>query len=515
MSESLLNNESESKDGTSNLLATLNENVFFPQLGLLLENVIKVDRLVIYLVREDSSVQLISRDGAYVENGPTLEKGKGPAGHVIRTRSPYFSNNVERDPLFSNFTQEGLKAELVFPIAHEGIVIATAHFQCFDCVEEFSNEDFLQVKKLLTKIKQPLANMKMYLSAKHLNESLIKQVEIKEKELQRKESGINISDSYRIEEKEIIGKSPAMREILRLADKIAATDVNALIYGERGVGKEMVSRRVHCRSGRQERAFISIDCSAFDEMVLEKEIFGQEFGNFKEINVKNGLLEMAKGGTLFLNNVDRLTINLQSKLQRFIQEGLAFRVGGHMPYRSNVRLMAAATADLVEMVKEGTFREDLLYTINTMVLTVPSLRERKEDVVELASYFLNLNRLREDQKSFSPGVIKSLNEYKWPGNVRELQNVIERAYILSDGVIVEKNHLADFVMEAQAEEIVEDEQNIPFHEMTLDELEKRHICQTLEHLGGNKTKTAKTLGITVKTLYNKLHSYGMIQPKEA
>ena len=189
---------------------------------------------------------------------------------------------------------------------------------------------------------------------------------------------------------------------------------------------------------------------------------------------------------------------------------MAFRVGGHMPYRADVRLMVSSTKDLNELVAKGEFREDLLFNVNTMVLKIPSLRERIEDIETLATYFLNLHKRPEEQKSLSPGVVKALREYNWPGNVRELQNVIERSYILSDGMIVERDHLADSVTESRIEEEGEDEDIVRYSEMTLDELEKRHICLTLEHLGGNKTKTAKMLGITVKTLYNKLHSYGMI-----
>ena len=202
----------------------------------------------------------------------------------------------------------------------------------------------------------------------------------------------------------------------------------------------------------------------------------------------------------------------------FIQDKLAFRVGGQVPYKADVRIISSTRRDLTAMVSDGLFREDLFYSLSTIKINVPSLKNRKEDVIELAMFFLNHKRKVEEQKSFSPGALKALEEYTWPGNVRELQNVVERAYILSDNRIVEKDHLSEQVTTIQIpqEEVDETEAELyKFSQMTLDELERRHICMTLDHLSGNKTKTAKVLGITVKTLYNKLHSYGLIEAKEA
>lgn len=510
MMESVAKNLTKIQEISSILLSSLDESVFFPQMGKLFHDILDVDKTVVCLVQENGSVKVISENGKLISNGASLEKGVGPAGHVIRTRRPYFSNNTERDPLFAGAKEEGIRAEMAIPVSHEGIVIATIHFQCIESDKEFVREDMTTVLEILQELNHPLANMKMYLAAKHLNESLLRQIEIKEQEIEKRDHGFTGNTSFRIEEKEIVGKSETMKRLIYLADKVAAADVNALMIGERGVGKEMVARRVHCRSKRAEHSFLSIDCSVLDELALEREIFGEEAGSFQDVKVKNGLLELANGGTLFLNNVEKLTLHLQAKLYSFINEKMAFRVGGHMPYRADVRLMVSATKDLNELAAQGEFREDLLFAVNTMVLEIPSLRERVEDIETLATYFLNLHKRPEEQKSLSPGVVTALKEYSWPGNVRELQNVIERAYILSDGMIVERDHLADSVTDNRIEEEVEEEDVVRYSEMTLDELEKRHICLTLEHLGGNKTKTAKMLGITVKTLYNKLHSYGMI-----
>ncbi|MCP4912571.1 MAG: sigma-54-dependent Fis family transcriptional regulator [Oligoflexia bacterium] len=516
MNQAVSKKEAKIEKLMSILLTTLDEKLFFSSLDKFLKNEIACDHSKIYIVRDDNSAVLISNDGKKAKKSAKLDRGHGPAGHVIKTRRPYFSNSAQRDPLFASQKEEGIQCELIMPISHEGIVIATAHFQVKDSEIEYSMEDIKKLQEVLEQIKQPLSNMKMYLSAKHLNESLMKKIELKEKELANKGEGHAVSDSYLIEEKEIVGKSESMKEVLRVADKLSQIDVCFFVEGEKGVGKEMVARRIHCRSERKKRPFMSVDCSSLDELSLEKELFGHEIVDFNGIHVKNGVFEIANGGTVFLSNIEKLTIHLQSKICTMINEKAAYRVGAQKPFKSDVKIVAASNLELSEKVKSGDFREDLYFILNTMSIRVPSLRERVEDIETLATHFLNASRAQDEQKSLSPGAISALKTYNWPGNVRELQNIIERAFILSDGMIVEKNHISDHVVEFKAEpcESEDKEENITFGELTLDELEKRHICHTLERLGGNKTKTAKTLGITVKTLYNKLHSYGMIQAKE-
>jgi Nif-specific regulatory protein len=434
---------------------------------------------------------------------------------VIRTKKPYFSNNVARDPLFHQEAKEGVQAELSLPVSVDGIVIATLHFQIKKEGIEFEREHITEILKVLNDLRQPLVNMKMFLAAKHLNQALMKKIEIKEKELEASKSGVKVSDSYKIQDKEIVGKSEAMKSMLHLSDKVAQTDANVLINGENGTGKEMIARRIHCRSNRRDHGFVSIDCSALSEIQLEKELFGEENGFVAGGFSRSGLLENANNGTLFINNIESLSLNVQSKLYKFLSDKIAFRVGGQMPYRSDIRIIAATTKNLQDICQENRFREDLFFMLNTVNLKVPSLKERKEDIELLAISFLNAGKAGHEQKSLSPGVIHSLADYTWPGNVRELQNVMERAFILSDGMIIEKNHLSENVTQAPVIEEENEEEIVDFREMTLDELEKRHICMALEHLSGNKTKTAKMLGITVKTLYNKLHSYGMIEAREA
>jgi Nif-specific regulatory protein len=516
MTEATAKLSTQMENLTSLLLTTLDEGIFFSTLCKYLSENIQSDRVLVYKVCEDSSALLMSRNGQQVNEEVILEKGASVTGHVIKTKKAYFSNSVARDPLFNKELNIGTHAELAVPVTVDGVVIATIHIQSLTEEKQFNRDNITEVLEILNSINKPLKNMKMYLSAMFLSQSLMKQVQLKEKELEQTRKGTIVSDTYKIQDEEIVGKSNSMRNLLALTDKVANSNVCALVRGETGTGKERVARRVHCRSERNQGGFLSVDCSVHSEEQLEKELFGEEITDFTQGNrIRKGVLEKADNGTVFLNNVETLTVGLQLKILKYITEGTAFRVNGQIPYRTNARILSATTKDITELVAEGRFREDLYFSLATLTLDVPALRERNEDIELLASHFLNANRRGNDEKALSPGAVSRLLEYNWPGNVRELQSIMERAYILADGMIIEKDHLADSVAKVEIEQDTQEVVSTAFTEMTLNDLEKSHICRTLDHLGGNKTKTAKTLGITVKTLYNKLHSYGMIAPKEA
>ncbi len=499
----------------STLLTTLDEEIFFSELSKFFRSEIICDEILINLAHEDGSCRLVAKNSKAVKNAKRISKGLGSVGHVIKTKRAYFSNNVQRDPLFATTKTEESHSELCVPMIIDGVIIGTISFKGNNEEINFKKEDINSVLEGLNGLQKPLKNMKMYLSAKFLNESLKQKIEEKEIELKNSVPGVSLSRST-TQEKEIIGKSEIMQELLIAVDRVSASDVNTFVAGETGVGKEMVARRIHCRSERKNHAFIVVDCSMGNDDYLEAEIFGkEEVDAARGFRVKKGALEAANGGTIFINNIEKMPIKVQARLMAFINEQSYSRVGTHEKLRSNVRIICAASQNMKENVAMGTFREDLFYNLSTIGLRVPSLRERKSDIEILANYFLNLGKLPEAQKSMSPGVVKLLEDYNWPGNVRELHSIMERAYVLSAGMIVERDHLADSIKVEQDEVADSQEEIRVFREMTLGEIEKEHICQTLDHLGGNKTKTAKVLGITVKTLYNKLHSYGMIEAKEA
>lgn len=500
---------------TSKLLSTLNESVFFSEITKHLSQLHNAEEIIINLIHEDSSVRMVAKNGQALENSERELKATGVCGHVVKSKRAYFSNNTSRDPIFASSEDKSIVAELCVPVLIDGVIIATLHLRTRNEEVKFQKEDINLILELLNEIHGPLLNMKMFLSAKFLNESLMKKIKEKEQEILKNRNGIQLADTYKIEEKEIIGKSQVMKDLLSRVDRASATSANIFIHGESGVGKEMVARRVHCRSERRDHGFISVDCTMGSDDNLEAEIFGREEMDLsKGLKIMKGIVETCNGGTLFINNIDKMSLRLQSKLINFIKDGIFFRVGSQSPLRSNIRTIGAAHTDIKELVESGKFREDLFFTLATVELRVPSLKERKEDIEFLANYFLNKGKSIEGQKSMSPGVVKQLVEYKWPGNVRELQSIMERAFILSDSSIIEQDHLADSVKNEEVEVVVEEAEVLGYREMTLNDLEKHHICQTLEHLSGNKTKTAKVLGITVKTLYNKLHSYGMIDAKE-
>jgi len=495
---------------TSVLFLSLDEAHFFNSINKYFADHFSAHKILAYKILDGDQAQLMSENGIALENGAILDKGVGAVGYIVRTKKGYFSNTVERDPVFTLEAKLGVKAELCLPISVDGVVIGSIHCQVNDNSREFSREDMILGVSIINAIKAPIQNMKMYLAAKNLNETLLRTIELKEKELQESRSGLKLQDTFRIIEKEIIGRSQSMKELLTLVDKICDKDISAFIMGEAATGKEMIARRIHCRSHRRDRAFVAVDCSAMNEKQLEVELFGDEN--------RMGMLEAANFGTLFINSTEVMPVNIQNKLMQYMTSKMGIKSGSQSFFKSDVRLIAASTKDLMELVRENKFREDLYFALSAVVLKAPALRERREDIEILANFFLNQNKVKEAQKSFSSSAIKALSEYSWSGNVRELQNVVERAFILAEGTIIEKLHLDHNIQNAEILPVVEKvivAKPVNFAHVTLEELERGHIMCTLENLGGNKTKTAKVLGITVKTLYNKLHSYGIEFDKEA
>ena len=310
-----------------------------------------------------------------------------------------------------------------------------------------------------------------------------------------------------IENKTIVYRSEGMNQLMKMIDRVAPSNANILILGESGTGKELIAHAVHERSTRKHKPFVAINCGALRETLLESELFGHEKGSFTgAYNKKIGLAEAANEGTLFLDEIGELSPAIQAKLLRFIQEGEIYRVGGKDPIKVDIRLICATNRDLEKEVGLGNFREDLYYRINTIVATVPPLRRRKDDIPALIVHFLSsgshayLNRGRQmDDES-----MKLMMNYEWPGNIRELQNVCERLQILCEGHTIMPSDVPENIRNPEGvDDIAEYDPSI-----TLAELEKRYILKALGHFDGNKTQAANALGITIKTLYNKLHEYG-------
>jgi two-component system response regulator HydG len=280
-----------------------------------------------------------------------------------------------------------------------------------------------------------------------------------------------------------------------------------LITGESGTGKELVARLIHRESLRVRGPFVPVNCAGLTESIIESELFGHVKGAFTgAVRAKKGKFELADGGTLFLDEIGEIPLNIQVKLLRVLQEREVEPVGGEEPAKIDVRLVCATHRDLDAMVREGEFREDLYYRIKVVVLRLPSLRERPEDIPELVDHFRELanERNRRDVRSFTPAALERLKLYSWPGNVRELENVVEQAVVLATGDAIDVDALPE---EVTGDEPPRDVLRIPVG-TTLAQTEKELILETLRKAGGNKTQAAKLLGIGVRTLYRKLEEYG-------
>lgn len=501
MNQSAAKNLTSIERISSILLATLDEAIFFAELSSHLAGHLDCEAVQVFRVQDEMAPKLIASNFKAVKEDAAVDTRF--AAYVQKNKRPYFSNNVERDPILASEAARGVKSLLCLPVAHEGVVMATIHFELSSKIGNFSRQNITELMEVLNQLKSPIANMKMYLSAMALNQALMKQIS----EQKAAPAAMKVvSSDLKIEEKEIVLRSEAMKKLINLADKAAQTSVNILIEGGFGTGKEMISRRVHCRSARAEAAYKVVDCAQAEEALMA-EIFGRD--------AVQGALELSNGGTVVLKNIEKMSLTVQARLAQFIKDGVAIRMNSVSPFRSSVRFIATTNISLLEKIENGSFSDSLYYALNTIELVIPALNQRTDDIEVLANHFLNRNKANDQMKSIAPSALRALCEYSWKNNVRELQNMMERAYILAEGMIIDETHLPEQIFEAKEVEVEQEEvETYKFVEMTLTDLEKHHICKTLEFLGGNKTKTAKVLGITVKTLYNKLHSYGMIDLKE-
>ncbi len=305
-----------------------------------------------------------------------------------------------------------------------------------------------------------------------------------------------------------IGKSEKIKQVFALIDKVAETDSTILIYGESGTGKELIAREIHYKSKRADGPFVSINCGALPEGLLESELFGHVRGSFTgAVRDKEGLFAVAKGGTFFLDEVGETSPAIQVKLLRVLQEKEIIPVGGTKPIKVDVRLIAATNADLERNVAEGTFRPDLYYRLNVIPVRIPPLRERRDDIPLLVDHFLKVycERAGKAPKTISSEAVDCLVRYDWPGNVRELENSIERAVILQDGRLIVPEDLPRKVRFGNRERSASVVSNC---NLTLEELEKEYLLKVLDGVGWRKKKAAAILGINPSTLYRKLQRYG-------
>ncbi len=303
--------------------------------------------------------------------------------------------------------------------------------------------------------------------------------------------------------RDIIGNSPAIKDVFSLIDKVAKTDANILILGENGTGKELIARAIHQKSMRKDSSFVSVDMGAITETLFESELFGHKKGAFTDAREdRPGRFELAHGGTLFLDEIGNLSLSLQSKLLTALQSRQVTRVGSNHSMEVDIRLICATNLNLHQMVKDGKFRQDLLYRINTVEITIPPLSERGDDIPMLASHFLNYysKKYRKDVLSISSEALTKLKKYAWPGNVRELQHAIERALIMADSPTLQES---DFLFSRKGNDAVNADT------LNLDEVEKAAVAKAIQLHNGNISKAAEELGLTRASLYRRMEKYGI------
>jgi DNA-binding NtrC family response regulator len=304
-----------------------------------------------------------------------------------------------------------------------------------------------------------------------------------------------------------VGKNRVFTEVLKLAEMVAPTDSTVLLTGESGTGKEILARHIHALSDRADGPFVSVNCAALPESLLESELFGHMKGSFTgAVRDKRGLLAAAKGGTFFLDEVGEMSPALQVKLLRALQEREVVPVGATEPVPIDVRVIAATNRDLEQEMRRGTFRSDLYYRLNVISLHVPALRERGDDILLLADYFLETSSVDGKPCRLTDDARTVLQAYDWPGNVRELENALERAAVLSDDSVIDVAQLPARIVEPPEEPLVSERQP---SNPTLEVIERAYILWVLQSEGGNKARAAEVLGIDPSTLYRKLNRYGI------
>lgn len=350
-----------------------------------------------------------------------------------------------------------------------------------------------------------------YITKPFVNEDVLQSVKnaIRQRELFSENRALRRELDRRYSFSEIIGNSEALHAVFRLVEKIASTTTHILIEGESGTGKELIARAIHHNSPRMNRPFVAINCGALPESLLESELFGHTKGAFTgAVSSKLGLFRSAEGGTVLLDEVGEISPAMQVRLLRALQEHEVLPVGSSTPVTFDARVICATNRDLEKEVAEGRFREDLFYRLNVIEVHLPPLRERREDIPLLVRHFISrtAREQQRDEKAVEPAVMTTLLNYAWPGNVRELQNAIERAFTLS-GDVIDLDSLPPRVRDAASTVSIRDPDGL---RPTLEEIERRHIFDTLNSVNQDKTRAANVLGIDLSTLYRKLKRYDAV-----
>ncbi len=446
--------------------------------------------------QNEQSFTTLVRKGASEHETVIKQIATRAAVEILKQRESLLINNLSEDARFKtmNLSNCPLASLLAVPIQNRGAVLGVLVLH--SGAGGFSEKHLRLLNIIASQSGQVLENARRFRELEEENLHLKKEVQ----------------GAYRFEE--IIGQSAAMTKVFGLLEKVIPTDVRVLIEGESGTGKELVARAIHYNGPRKSKRFVAIDCGALPEQLLESELFGHVKGAFTGASEsKKGLFQAADGGTLFLDEINNMSPALQAKLLRAIQESEIRPVGGTQPIKIDVRIICATSQDLSQSVKQGSFREELLFRLKVVTVKLPPLRERKEDIPLLSVQFLkkSASAMNKSLQGFSKEALQLLQRYHWPGNVRELVNVVERCAALADAEarMVDATLLPDEVRGVT--QIV----NKPFApgEATLlqavEELERALVVEALKKFGGNRTKAAESLGLSRRGLLNKIERYSL------
>ncbi|MCF7956388.1 MAG: sigma 54-interacting transcriptional regulator [Phycisphaerae bacterium] len=433
----------------------------------------------------------------------TYKIGEGITGRVVETGQEVVIPDIHKDPRFLSKTGERPKSKgriafFCVPIKLEGNTIGALSVDR----KAKPGDDFDANVRLLEIIATMVAQA---VKLDRLIESDRRALRSENEQLRRQLKG-------RFDMHNMIGTSNAIQEVYRLIEQVANSKATVLIRGESGTGKDLVAHAIHYNSLRSEKPFVKINCTALPETLLESELFGHEKGAFTgAIDRKIGRFEMANGGTIFLDEIGDFSMNLQVKLLRVIQFKEFERVGGHETIKANVRIIVATNKDLEAEIKNGLFREDLYYRINVFPIFLPSLRERKNDVMLLADHFLEkfAKENGKDINRISTPAIEMLTSYHWPGNIRELENCMERSVLLCNDDVIRSEHMPPSLQMAKKGEHSDEKRSLT---EIVENKEREIIVDALKKNGGKQRKTATDLGITERILGYKIKKYD-IHPK--
>jgi Nif-specific regulatory protein len=430
----------------------------------------------------DPSLHHYTRVSDYVSN------------EVLASREAILAEDVARDRHLRNresLADMGATSLICAPVVYGDRVLGLIHLYCTDPRKALDAEDLEFAVAVAKQLGGVIHRLERHLSLTALNRSLRDQLRV---------------------ESELVGASPAIKEVERQIGRVAGTNATCLIRGESGSGKELVARAIHFSSLRKDGPFVCLNCAALTETLLESELFGHEKGAFTgATEMKVGKFEAADHGTIFLDEIGEMNVGTQAKLLRILEGHPFERVGGSVPIRVDVRVVAATNQPLEEAVRKGTFRRDLFFRLQVVEIRVPPLRDRQRDVPLLAEHFLRrfVQETGRKIRGFTPAALAKMTDYHWPGNVRELRNVVERAVALGAGPVLDVGDIWLSSLEAAGPAAGADPDRDAYRPLPLEEIEKQHILRTLAHTDWNKSQAAHILQIERSTLDRKIKLYGL------